>query len=92
MGCCPLLKGTETGPHIGYTEETAVSVSCLLHMRIPSNISRVDLFLLCPPHVCTQSSSVWTFKGLLSCSAPSCVITEPDLVDKASLAGTTAQF
>lgn len=54
------------GPDVGYTEETAVFVSSLLNVRVRSDISRTDLFLPCPLHVCTQSSSVGAFKGLLS--------------------------
>ena len=87
MGCCPLLKGTKAGPDVGHTEETAFFVSSLLNMRVRSNISRIDLFLPCPPHVHTQSSSVWAFKGLLSYSAPSCGVTWPDPWDKALLVG-----
>lgn len=63
-------------------------MSSVLNVRVPSNISGIDLLLPCPPRACTQSSSVRAFKGLLSCSAPSCVITWPDPRDKASLAGT----
>lgn len=88
MGCCPLLKGTTAGPDVGYTEGTAAFLSSPLNMRVPSNISRIGLFLPCPPHVRTQSSSVWAFRGLLSHSAPSCGVTWPDLWDEASLVGT----
>lgn len=92
MGACPLLKGTKPGPDVGYAEERAISVSSLLNVRVPSNISRIELFLPSPAPVCTQSSSVWAFKGLLSYSAPSCVFTRPDPRDEPSLAGTRTQF
>lgn len=65
MGCCPLLKGTKAGLDVGYTEETAVFESSLRNVRVPSNMSSIDLFLPCPPRGCTQSSSVWAFKGML---------------------------